>query len=986
MERTPYVDLRLEVQTPLLHAISALVAPDAATPRQALLNLLTRAVATVRDSRESRTLRALFGLDTNSSQLQPSVRRSAAAATWGVADTTFRRAPLKQLIALLAEQIAVLADAYGQGTTVEPQRPEPQPALKKERIRSAKLHLKIGQTLGHGGVYEIRDPRGTVRGRGTRAAQVGTGGSGEVYCAMFKNAQLRAIKFLTLTYHDPDRTGQRTEDFQATFAQEVRTLYPLSHANIARLHDSDTYIDDEGTSWDYLVTEFIAGPRLDEAIRDQARDGDEIYRILIEIADAISYLHRNYVYHCDIKYENIRLRHLSTTASDAVLLDWGAAHVLPPEQEPTLALDDDRQLFISTTRITHRLHRGYLSRKITKEELREFLPQHDMHSLGILIRELLGPDDDQTSEARTRLQRVIGRGGIMVLDEITADLLAAPEAELSADTGRGYHSMEHVLHDLRKLHPNYLSPVGTPELSLAAEFQFSLPTATGRGVLTPRLGRVLNHKMLQRLRDVPQLEYSSLKFLGATHSRLSHSTAVLRNARYYLAHLLNDARFRRIVEPQDLQAALLIALLHDLGHYQLSHMFEDFAADQRVAPGAKSWSGIEFDIPTDDDLFLPLVALDDAEQGVDLRGRYGTVAKEAIWESRDRLNSTYWDEGRPFKSLKELIIEDFGFATYDALVAIHRTIYARQAPADPNPAHLVLGAVISSEIDADKAAYLVEDAMRAGVPYGEGVDLDGILGSLCMPTAADMESANRPVIGIIRSGVTAARSISVNRNAMLNRVYWNPNNRAATAMVKYTVGRLLLQGGLDMPAFVGDALFKPREVVMAGLVELHRTHSVSAGVVPMAGLLEGERRIYKRLFETNALPRNEAEDISEAMLRWKYDDIIAVEDELVQQLRRDSAFRSVQDGDLVVDIPVKERDRPSGERGGKVFVYGSKPSSGRGELLSDATPVIKALKDEHTLLNRVCRVFIAPNRIVDEQSLERGSKLIHQFLKSRAGL
>ena len=47
-----------------------------------------------------------------------------------------------------------------------------------------------------------------------------------------------------------------------------------------------------------------------------------------------------------------------------------------------------------------------------------------------------------------------------------------------------------------------------------------------------------------------------------------------------MSHLLNDPSFRLMVEPFEIEATLLRAILHDIGHYPLSHMFEDFAEEE----------------------------------------------------------------------------------------------------------------------------------------------------------------------------------------------------------------------------------------------------------------------------------------------------------------------------------------------------------------------------------------------------------------------
>jgi HD superfamily phosphohydrolase len=47
----------------------------------------------------------------------------------------------------------------------------------------------------------------------------------------------------------------------------------------------------------------------------------------------------------------------------------------------------------------------------------------------------------------------------------------------------------------------------------------------------------------------------------------------------FLCKLLEDPEFRMMASAPYVRAALLVALLHDIGHYPLSHAFEDFCED-----------------------------------------------------------------------------------------------------------------------------------------------------------------------------------------------------------------------------------------------------------------------------------------------------------------------------------------------------------------------------------------------------------------------
>jgi HD superfamily phosphohydrolase len=95
---------------------------------------------------------------------------------------------------------------------------------------------------------------------------------------------------------------------------------------------------------------------------------------------------------------------------------------------------------------------------------------------------------------------------------------------------------------------------------------------------------------LQRLRRVRQLGVTSLAFPGAEHSRFAHAVG----AAFVMKLLL--ARLRTIdsvlpeaqrVTPDRAREVLAAALLHDLGHGPLSHLFEDAIPG---APPHETWT------------------------------------------------------------------------------------------------------------------------------------------------------------------------------------------------------------------------------------------------------------------------------------------------------------------------------------------------------------------------------------------------------------
>lgn len=85
--------------------------------------------------------------------------------------------------------------------------------------------------------------------------------------------------------------------------------------------------------------------------------------------------------------------------------------------------------------------------------------------------------------------------------------------------------------------------------------------------------KLLNTPEVQRLRYINQLGLSHLTYPGATHSRFSHSLGVLHLMHECISHL--KASYRKEFKQLDEEALLAAALLHDIGHFPLSHVTEE---------------------------------------------------------------------------------------------------------------------------------------------------------------------------------------------------------------------------------------------------------------------------------------------------------------------------------------------------------------------------------------------------------------------------
>ena len=90
-----------------------------------------------------------------------------------------------------------------------------------------------------------------------------------------------------------------------------------------------------------------------------------------------------------------------------------------------------------------------------------------------------------------------------------------------------------------------------------------------------RFVSVIDTKEFQRLRRIKQLSVANMVFPGAEHTRFAHCIGTFHVMRQIIEHF--EPLFQKCgieIEEADKNAALVAALLHDIGHGPYSHAFE----------------------------------------------------------------------------------------------------------------------------------------------------------------------------------------------------------------------------------------------------------------------------------------------------------------------------------------------------------------------------------------------------------------------------
>ncbi|MGK0525485.1 MAG: HD superfamily phosphohydrolase [Pseudomonadales bacterium] len=289
--------------------------------------------------------------------------------------------------------------------------------------------------------------------------------------------------------------------------------------------------------------------------------------------------------------------------------------------------------------------------------------------------------------------------------------------------------------------------------------------------------QVIDHPLFQRLRNICQNDILSLVFPGATHSRFLHSIGVMHvGTRMFRSMIDAYLRERQLSDQTDLSLSQLDAidylaktirlgcLLHDSGHSSFSHQFTQAQRIRdlmsRSGRFADLWEGVDYSAyhsaepeELEHEHYSVRVA-HDVLSAVDLESA-GLYAQDiiGIMETTEVTPSeTFCRHARTF----------WGF------------IAGKDAEAESliseNIPQLVLGllsSIVSGEIDADRADYMLRDGFHSSVTIG-GFNLDHLLSNLRIGW-----DESEPWLGlaITQKGLGALEDFVYSRYQMYRKVY-----------------------------------------------------------------------------------------------------------------------------------------------------------------------------------------------------------------------
>uniref|UniRef100_A0A7S3XZC6 Protein kinase domain-containing protein n=1 Tax=Heterosigma akashiwo TaxID=2829 RepID=A0A7S3XZC6_HETAK len=217
--------------------------------------------------------------------------------------------------------------------------------------------------------------------------QIGQGSSSMVYrCKRISDGMICAVKIVSLK-HLKFHYSQR--DIEAASVKEIHILKELNNPSIVKIHEH--FIEADHL---FIIEEYAPGKELFEVILDKPKrclTEDEAKPIIIQLIDAVEYLHSQEIVHRDIKPENIKLVYEGAEPR-IKLLDFGVSRKLEHEKYA--------QTYVGTP--------SYLAPEMLRG--RTYDARVDVWSAGVIVYVLLGGYPPFYAENQNDLFQVIMKG------------------------------------------------------------------------------------------------------------------------------------------------------------------------------------------------------------------------------------------------------------------------------------------------------------------------------------------------------------------------------------------------------------------------------------------------------------------------------------------------------------------------------------------------------------------------------------------------
>jgi len=361
---------------------------------------------------------------------------------------------------------------------------------------------------------------------------------------------------------------------------------------------------------------------------------------------------------------------------------------------------------------------------------------------------------------------------------------------------------------------------------------------------------IVNHSVFQRLRRIRQLALTDMIYPGAMHTRFEHSLGVMHVATRMFDEIVkrrsdflkSELAFTEGGLEKDRVLVRLSCLLHDVGHAPFSHA-ADGLMDKDPATG-KYYKHENYS--------AAVVSL---------------LMRDVI--ETHPLNQNY--------NIKAEDIADF----LNGRSTLGRCLLWRN--------------LVTSQLDADRADYLLRDSHHIGVAYGK-YDLNRLLVTLTV--AVDPETRS-PVLAVEEGGVHAAEALILARYMMFTQVYFQHTRRAYDYHSVEAIKRLLAEQQKDSALTNREAFPPPTTSDNIGEYlkwdDWRILGMIHDGLADENGTILIDRKHHRRVFETPEVPDTADLEFAEKVADALHDSISFID-------RAESSWYKFEMGDIPILI------------------------------------------------------------------------------------
>ena len=276
---------------------------------------------------------------------------------------------------------------------------------------------------------------------------------------------------------------------------------------------------------------------------------------------------------------------------------------------------------------------------------------------------------------------------------------------------------------------------------------------------------IMDTQLFKRLQSLKQLSVVNWVFPGSEHTRYIHSLGVMHVADKMAISMKLTNRERRILR--------MAGLLHDIGHYPLSHVGEG-----------------PYRSPFNEDI----MHLDDPQQFFDA---INTEVYDRIRDDHIKLKTNLMKASQKQhheavgaaivcnnKRIRSIVEKELGEGAADIIADIITGNVDREETNPMKKTDPLWVQIMHSELDADGIDYLMRDSMFAGTSFGSG-EIDQLI--RCLTVGYDPESGAR-IMCIKPKGIPAADQYLMNKFFHYTQVVFNRHIGISEWMARVVIG------------------------------------------------------------------------------------------------------------------------------------------------------------------------------------------------------